>query len=234
MAGEAERTEGPFDFLREAVASLFTRRLLLPVIVFAFLLKATNIVIFLYRPADGETSVPFVIAALIRVLGLVALTVAIQRILNGSPRSPWRPDVAFWLYGLILLVTMFAGAAAGFAIAGEQDRVGGFLVGLVFTAITAPLAPWFVAIAVERPLAWRPGPWLIRFRAWLPWLLLWSLLVVAPLGEIHGALDRWLVAGAGDWFWPVALFDGPFSAAMALLGLALASVAYRRVARVRA
>jgi hypothetical protein len=126
---------------------------------------------------------------------------------------------------------MFAAALAGFLIAGQDDEVAGFFVSLAVAAITAPLAPWFVAIAVERPLAWRPGPWLRRFGAWLPWLLLWNLLVVTPLGEIHGALDRRLMTGAGDWFWPIALFDGPFSAAMALLGLALASLAYRRVAR---
>ena len=220
-----------FIFLREAAASLFTRRLLWPAVVLAVLLTVSNIVILLNKPAPGAMSWPFAAAALVRVLGIVALTVAILRILNDSPRPAWRPDGAFWLYGLVLLATMIAGGVAGVAIAGEDNPVGEFLVGLAVAAVTAPLSAWMVAIAVEKPLAWRPGPWLRRFGLWLPWLLLWTLLLVAPAGELHGALDRWLVAGAGDWFWPVALFDGPFSAAMALLGLALASTAYRRVAR---
>ena len=40
-----------------------------------------------------------------------------------------------------------------------------------------------------------------------------------------------LLGGVGDWFWPLALVDGPLSAVLVLLGLALASAAYRRVAR---
>ncbi len=230
MNDDAMRLGGPIDFLREAVASLLSRRLLVPAVLFAILLTGSNIVILLYKPGPDAISIPFIIAALVRILGLVAMTVGILRILNHSPRPAWRPDGAFWLYSATLLATMVVAALAGFVIAGENDELGGFLVDLAVTALTAPLAPWFVAIAVERPLAWRPGPWLRRFSAWLPWLLLWNLLVVAPLGEIHGALGRRLVAGAGDWFWPIALFDGPFSAAMALLGLGLASVAYRRVA----
>lgn len=222
---------GALAFLREAVASLFTRRMLVPAVALAVLLTVSNIVIIKYKPSAGEASAPFAAAALVRVIGLVALTVAILRILNDSPRPVWRPDGGFWLYGLTLLATMFAAALVGFLIAGRDNEAAGFFVALAVAAVTAPLAPWFVAIAVERPLAWRPGPWLRRFGAWLPWLLIWTLLVVTPLGEIHGALDRRLVAGAGDWFWPIALFDGPFSTAMAMLGLALASLAYRRIAR---
>lgn len=231
MGDEARDMGGAIDFLRAAISSLLTRRMLAPAVVLAVLLTVSNIVVLLYKPTPGTMPLPFIVAAVIRVLGLVAMTVAILRILNPGPRPVWRPDGGFWLYGLTLLVTMVAAALAGFAIAGQDDPVGGFFVSLAVTAVTAPLGPWFVAIAVERPLAWRPGPWLRRFGAWLPWLLLWNLLLIAPLGEIHGALGRWLATGAGGWFWPVALFDGPFSAAMALLGLALASVAYRRVAR---
>ena len=229
MNGGSRR--GALGFLHEALAILFTRRMLLPAVALTVLLTASNIVILLNKPASGTMSATFVIAALVRVLGLIALTVAILRTLNESPRPAWRQDGAFWLYGLTLLATMVAGGLAGVAIAGEDNPIGEFLVGLAVAAVTAPLTAWIVAIAVEKPLAWRPGPWLRRFGLWLPWLLLWTLLVVAPAGEVHGALDRWLVAGAGDWFWPVALFDGPFSAAMALLGLGLASAAYRRVAR---
>lgn len=221
---------GAVAFLRGAVASLFTRRMLWPAAILTVLLTVSNIVILLNKPPPGAVSATFVVAALVRVIGLVAMTVAILRILNRSPRPAWRPDAAFWLYGLTLLLTMVGGAVAGIAIAGEDNMIGEFLVGLVVAAVTAPLTAWIVAIAVEKPLAWRPGPWLRRFGLWLPWLLLWTLLVVAPAGQVHGALDRWLIAGAGDWFWPIALFDGPFSAAMALLGLALASLAYRRVA----
>src|SRR5690348_5450817 len=151
---------GAFAFLREAVASLFTRRMLVPAVVLAVLLTVSNIVILLHKPQAGEASAPFAAAALVRVVGLVALTVAILRILNDSPRPVWRPDGGFWLYGLTLLATMFAAALAGFLIAGQEKGVAAFFVSLAVAAVTAPLAPWFVAIAVERPLAWRPGPWL--------------------------------------------------------------------------
>ena len=231
MGGEAGR--GPFGFLREAVTSLRTRRLLLPAVFLAVVLTGSNIVILLNMPVKGQTlPLPFVASAIVRVLGLVAGAVASLRILNSSPRPPWRPDGAFWLYALTLMLGIAAGAVAGILVGGEEDPVAGVAVGILVTIVTAPFAPWFAAIAVERPLAWRPGPWLRRFGAWLPSLLLWSLVILTPLAELHGALDKWLIEGAGRYFWPVALFDGLLSVLLALIGLALASVAYRRVARI--
>ena len=232
-SGDAGRLGGPMAFLREAVASLRTRRLLLPVVMLAVVLTASNIVILRNMPVKGGAfPSPFAAAAIVRVLGLVAGAVAILRVLNSSPRPSWRPDGAFWLYALTLLVGIAAGAVAGILVGGEDDPLAGLAVGMLVTIVTAPFAPWFAAIAVERPLAWRPGPWLRRFGAWLPPLLLWSLLLLTPLAELHGALDKWLIEGAGRYFWPVALFDGLLSVLLALIGLALASVAYRRVARI--
>ena len=66
---------------------------------------------------------------------------------------------------------------------------------------------------------------------WLPPLLFWALLLTTPLGIAHAVLGDWLIEGAGSWFWPAALIDGPLSVAAALLGFALTAEAYRRVAR---
>jgi hypothetical protein len=150
---------GTIAFLKEAVGSLLARRMLLPAILLAVLLTATNIVILLHMPVKGQPFPwPFAAAALARLFGLAWFAAAILRILNDSPRPAWRPDGGFWLYAA-------------------------------------------------------------------------TMLIVTPLGELHGAVNRWLIAGAGKWFWPVALADGALGAIIALLGLALASVAYRRVAR---
>ena len=70
----------------------------------------------------------------------------------------------------------------------------------------------------------------LAFRHWLPHYLVWSLLLVTPLGLAHGLIDLRLVAGAGEGFWPLALVDGPLSTLLALVGLGLGAAAYRRVA----
>jgi hypothetical protein len=101
---------------------------------------------------------------------------------------------------------------------------------VLVTLLTAPFVVWFTAIAVERPLAWRPRPYFRDFDRWLPPVLVWALLLTTPMGIVHALLDEWLLEGAGDAFWPVTLIDGPLSAAMALIGFALAAEAYRRVA----
>ena len=224
--------EGLAGFFAEAVASLWTRRLLLPAAALVLLLTATNIVLALHIPAPGDP-VPwqFAAAGLLRLLGLFVAAVAVLRLLNGSPRPAWRPDGSTALYGATILFGLGVTLAAMRLIGDRSDAVTGLLIGAAVSATTAPLAAWFTAIAVERPLAWRPARWLRGFGRWLPHLVFWSLLVVVPLGQLHAGIDTFLVAGAGRWFWPLALLDGPLSALLALLGLALAGTAYRRVAR---
>ena len=222
---------GPVGFLVETLASLRRPGLILPVLLLTVLLTASNILLLRNLPVGSEVSWQFVAAALLRIFGLFVLAVAILRVLNDSPRSPWTPDGAFGLYGATLLFGFGVTIAIG-AVAGPRGESWiGALTGLAVILVSAPFAAWFTAIAVERPLAWRAGRWLRGFARWLAPLILWSVLIVLPLGQLHAAIDMFLLAGAGDWFWPLALFDGPLSVVLALLGLALASTAYRHVAR---
>ena len=234
MATTSADSGGLARFLREALAPLRTRRLVGPVALLTILLTASNIVLLLNVPARGQLPPPeFLIAALLRVFGLLLIAVAILRLLNHSPRPAWRPDGAFWLFVLVSLFQLGASVAAGVAarlFAGRDPVAELVLEGLV-TLLLLPLAAWFAAIAVERPLAWRPGRWLGAFPVWLPHLVLGTVLLTFPIAALHAAIGRHLVAGAGSWFWPLALLDGPLSVLLVLSGLALASEAYRRVAR---
>ena len=227
----AARDGGALAFLRETLASLANRRLLLPAALLTILLTASNIVILLNVPVPGEPPVVFAVAALVRVLGLLALAVAVLRVLGGSARGRFVPDGAFWLYGATLVAGILLSATLGVLAGGRNDAVVGALVGIAVIALSAPFAAWFTAIAVERPLAAAPARWLRGMRRWLPPLVLWSLVVVLPLGQLHAAIDLFLIRGAGRWFWPLALVDGPLSALLAVFGLALAATAYRSVAR---
>lgn len=222
---------GPMGFLRETVASLADRRLLAPALLLTLLLTASNIVILKNPPLPGEPPTLFAIAALARLVGLFALAVAILRVLAGSSRRPYMPDGAFWLYGVTLVFGLVLTIALGLVAGDRTEPVAGALIGLGMIVVSAPLAPWFTAMAVERPLAVDPRPWLRGFGRWLPPLLLWSVLIVLPLGQLHAAIDIFLLRGAGDYFWPLALADGPLSAFLAIFGLALAVTAYRSVAR---
>ena len=219
-------------FLREAAAPLFRRRMLVPVLALVALLTFTNIVIARnLPPPDGPLSPPFLAAALVRIGGLVVLAVAITRILAASPRSPWRPDGAFWL-ALLAIILSFAVTESIEIGVGVRSYPAGLLISSALSAlIVAPFSPWLVAIAAEKPLAWSPLPWLRRFGRWLPQLVVWFLLLVTPPAYLHATINTAVVEGRIDRFWLAMLFDGPLSAGIALFGLALNNAAYWRVAR---
>jgi hypothetical protein len=227
-----ERKADDIAFVREAFDSLYTPRLLLPALLLAVLLAASKIAILSNLPtAQNPDHLPYLLAFMLMVLVILAFVVAILRILNGSARPPWQPDSSLWLYALTFIVSALIALSADLLLGGRNDQLSGLAAAALDTAVRAPLAPWFVAIAVERSLAWRPGPWLTGFRIWLPSLLLWGFLIVVPLNHLQLMLNwRYLVSGT-DWFWPAALVEGALGAAIELLALALASVAYRRVAR---
>jgi hypothetical protein len=222
---------GAVGFVRDALASLANPRLWLLAALLAVLLTASNIVILLNPPVPGEPPILFALAAFARVAGLLVLAVAVLRVLTGSTRAPFMPDGAFWLYALTLLVGVALAVGLG-AVTGERnDPLTRVLVSFAMTVIGAPLAVWFTALAVARPLAVNPAPWMRGLGRWLPPLILWSLVVVLPLGQLHAAIDMFLIHGAGRWFWPLALVDGPLSAVLAVFSFALAATAYRSVAR---
>jgi hypothetical protein len=226
------RANGFFAFLAGALAALADRALVLPVLLLTLLLTLANIVLAGSHPDTRPELLLFEGVALARAIGLLLLFVAMLRIVNRSPRSPWRPDAGLAFYGLTFLFGL--GLTLGLArLLGERadPAAAGVIVGAGVSIVTAPLTAWFVAIAVERPLAWRAGPWLRGFGAWLLPLLLWSLILIVPLGHLHAVIDGALVESAGFRFWPLALIDGLLGVVLALLGIALASAAYRSVAR---
>ena len=231
-AGEGENRGDFRAFLEKALGPVFSRRMLVPAILLTLLLTGSNIVILRNIPDPGAMPPwQFVAAALARIGGLLVIGVAILRILTASRRRPWRPDGAFWLMGLTILAGLVIGVLTGKLLGERTDPAGMLIHNILLTILLAPFAAWVSAIAVEKPLAWRPRPWLRAFRRWLPHLIFWSLLLVTPVAVLHGSLDSWLLRGAGDWFWPVALIDGPLSVVIAILGFSLNAAAYGRVAR---
>lgn len=98
------------------------------------------------------------------------------------------------------------------------------------TLIVAPLAVWSVALAVERPLAIDPRPWLRKFTLWLPSLILWQLLIVVPLATLHAYIDIGLVEGMIARSMALEITDGLLSVVIVLMVLSLSMIAYRRVA----
>ena len=231
MAAPAS-ADGVLGFLRETLASLRNSRLLVPALLLTLLLTASNIVILRTAPPEGEVPpLAFVVAAIVRVAGLLLLATAILRVLTGSVRRTYMPDGAFWLYILTGVFGFAVSAALGFVAGDRTDPIVGAVIALALIAISAPFAAWFTAIAVERPLALNPAPWMRGMGHWLAPILVWSLLVALPLGQLHVAIDVHLIRGAGTNFWPLALFDGPLSGVLAIFSFALAATAYRRVAR---
>jgi len=221
-------------FLREALAPLFARRLAVPVLLLTVLLTATNIVIVKTAPQAGGAELPplFIAAAIARVGGLLVMTVAIMRLLAASRRPPWRPDSAFWLTLLVSVAIFGISALIDLAIGGRSDPLSMAASGVALTLIVAPVATWLVALAVEKPLAWSPLPWLRDFRIWLPQLAFWAVLLLPPLAFLHSAIDLAILHDPDStWFWPAMLFDGPLSAVILLIGFGLNNAAYRRVAR---
>jgi hypothetical protein len=218
-------------FLSEALLGLRQRELLLPALILLVLLTASNIVILQNMPAKGSPPpAPFAVAAIVRIAGLLAIAVAILRMLTASPRRRWMPDGGFWLYVLTFAAGIAASALVRLAIGERMDLPGLIASNVLVALLLSPLIVWFVATAVAKPLAWRPAPWLRSLRLWWLPTIFWTLLLVTPMGVLHAWIDMRLAKGVGDGFWPLALFDGALSTLMALLGLAINAAAYRRVA----
>ena len=219
-------------FLREAVGGLSTSRLRLPLLLALVLPPAANLLILSSLPTpENPDHGPYFGAFAAIVVVHSALFIAILRILNRSPRPAWSPDWSAWAYGLVVLCTMAVGLFSDWII--DPSTILSALANeVVSTVIVVPVSPWLVAIAVERPLAWRPGPWFRRLRTWLPALLLWNFLILVPADALYRiGFEAWLDAGGQD-DWRFFVFNGVATAPRIFLALALASVAYRRVARI--
>lgn len=227
----ADDRKDDIAFLKEALASLRIRRILLPALLLTLFQSASSVAMLATLPtASHPDHSRYVAALLLLLLGLTACSVALLRILNASPRPPWQPDASLWMCGVALIASVCINIAADGVVGGSRALLAGLASGALSMIVTAPFAPWVTAIAVERPLALRPQDHMRRFGAWLPALLLWNLLILLPLGQLLAMLDHMLLTGAKGWFWPVVLLYGLLAAAIELVSCALVSVAYRCVA----
>jgi hypothetical protein len=218
---------GLAEFLGASFAQMRDKRWLPIALLFLVFLGGTNAVLALLKPAPGAApGALFAVTALVRLIAAVSIGVAALRIAAGSARRPWMPDGGFWLYFLLGLPGL--ALAAAIAWLGRDLPVLERILAMEFGAIAllTPFAVWFVAIALERPLALVP-----RFRrigAWLPALLFWSLLLVAPLASLHAWLSQQMLDSVGTGaFWPTAIADAVATTFFVLLGLSLRVTAYR-------
>jgi hypothetical protein len=156
-------------------------------------------------------------------------TAAALRRASASARRPWRVDASLLLY----LALQAAISAAGWPllplIHDESPFAASLLSAALPVVLAAPLAPWLVAIAVERPLAVSPWRFLGRANGWLPPLLVLTLVLLLPveLAEIWVSIAVLALSGDAAAF---ALVYGVLVALSGMIGLAMGLVAYRSVA----
>jgi hypothetical protein len=229
---EQERTGRLTGFVTEAASIVLRRPMLVPALLLLIVLTASNIVIILNLPQPNVLPPPaFMAAAFVRLAGLLILSSVILRVGAPSERPAWRLDGGFWLYALSIVVSLAVSAGTTVLLGEKTDPLSFATRSVISMAILAPFATWFVGMNVAKPLGWRPTRFMRDFGSWLPPLILWSLLLITPIGVLHAVIDVRLIAGVGELFWPLALFDGALSTVIALTGFGLNLAAYRRVAR---
>lgn len=222
---------GLLGFLGEARRTV-TPRIALPALLLLVVLTASNIVLLLNIPAEGERpSLAAALAAAGRLIGLLVCLVPLCRILAASPRSPWKPDGAFFLFIPAVLLSMALGVALAAGFGMTSDPLPLALRTIAATLVLAPLAPWIVGVAAAVPLGLDPRRFLRDFGRWLPQLIIWSLLLAAPLAFAHAMIDMALLEGRTGYFWTATLVDGLLSTILVVVTYALYAAAYRRVAR---
>ncbi len=220
---------GMSEFARAAVRQAGAREWRGLALALFLLLTITNIVLVLYAPARGETpGTIFSLAGAARGIGLLSISVAMLRVAAASPRGRWSFDAGFFLYFALSLLALALTFAIRLAAGTPGDGALSFVGPVAELLLLAPLAPWMVAAAVDKPLARDPRPWLRDFGAWLPPLLLLSV-PVALLGAAHAMSSLHLLAIGGDdgAFWPLAVADGLVSTTIVLATLALRLTAWR-------
>lgn len=227
------RTVGAVGLLRAACGQMLDPCWRGIAAAFLIFLGGTNALLALYKPEAGaRPGLLFALAGLVRVLALIAISVAALRIATSSPRRRWSPDGGFWLYFVLTLIGLAGAAFSALLGTGLGTAARILLTELAGIVLVAPIAVWTVAAATERPLALSPAPRFRRLGQWLPAYLLWSLLLVVPLACLHAFLSLKLIETTGTGaFWLFAAIDAAASTLLVLLGLALRVAAYRRVAQ---
>lgn len=188
--------------------------------------------LYVSGPQPGAMIIPFILAAIVRLLGLFFLPVALLRVATRSARQRFSPDAGFWFYVLFWVL--------GFTITGivRISHPGDDGFWLLFGAdalarlVKAPAAAWVVALVVVSPLATNPKPWISGCRSWLLPLISWQIVLVSPIAALHVLTNRWLGwHDIGSNFWSFAVLDGFLTTLVVLLPLALSVTAYRSVAQ---
>jgi hypothetical protein len=228
---DQERPGGLTSFVSEAASIILRRPMLVPTLLLLVVLTGSNLAILLNLPQPGVLPpLPFLIAAFVRIAGILLLSSAILRIGAPSERPAWRLDGGFWLYSLAIFASLGLAFVEALLLGNPNDPPGLALRSVISMIVMAPFAPWIVGMNLAKPLGWNPTRFMRDFRRWLPALIFWSLLLITPMGVLHAMIDIRLAAGVGELFWPLALFDGALSTVIALTGFGLNLAAYRRVA----
>ena len=213
--------------LREVLAQLAAPQWRFPAILLFGFVALTTAGIAIDQAGEADRpGVLFALTGLVRLAAIWLLSVALLRIGAASERSTYVPDGAFWLHGAVSFIPV--AVAVVFQLALPRDwPIGGAFANLA----TVPLAAWFVAAAVETPLAWNPMPWLRNFAVWLLPVFAWSLLLLFPIIVIHALLTVRMDGMPLESIWWLILLDSGASTLGGLLSLALGLAAYRRVAK---
>jgi hypothetical protein len=158
------------------------------------------------------------------------MAASLLRRASASPRAPWRTDGSLLLY-----IALHAGIAAvewlWAPLFEDWSMYGTILISAALPLLFAlPLAPWLVAVAVERPLAVSPWPFLSQADAWFPPLLMLTMILILPLA-LAQIWTYTALFGPGRDAVQFALVNSALATLSAMLSLALALVTYRSVAQ---
>src|SRR5687767_8257626 len=98
---------GITQYFSRSLGELRAKGWLVPAFLFFIFLGGTNAALALSHPPVGESGrAVFAVAAIVRVIALVSISVALLRRTVGSPRRAWIPDGAFWLYFLLNMLAL--------------------------------------------------------------------------------------------------------------------------------
>lgn len=181
-----------------------------------------------HPPGSAGLAGMIALGALFALLFLWLAAAALRRA-AASSRSPWRLDGSF-LYYAALHVVLAVVIWFWTPFIDDGSAVGaGLLAAALPLLLVAPLAPWLVAVAVERPLALSPWPFLKQADAWFPPLLLLTLALLLPLSLVQfwSSVELFVLGRGAIEF---GLLHAMVSTLAEIVSLALALAAYRSVA----
>jgi hypothetical protein len=181
------------------------------------------------HPPGTAGSAVLIALALLCFLTFMWIAASALRRAAASPRSPWRIDGSLLFYAALHVALAVVIWLAAPVIDGKSTFGEMLLFAALPLVLIAPLAPWLVAVAVERPLALSPWRFLKQADAWFPPLLLITLALLLPLSLLQSWSSVALV-GFGRGEIGSGLLQAMVSTLAEIASLALALTAYRSVA----